>query len=107
MDDLERTSESPAHSSFQPDPSRMEMLDAASSVRAAEAIAGSRIIDDEGTPDAILGACREGAEKGERVTAILRAEALASARKAMRRIGQSRLGVVVHAISGHGGEELS
>ena len=60
-----------------------------------------------GSAEALLAACREAASKGERVAVLARAEALAAARDAMRRIAQARLAVVAHAISGHGGEELA
>ncbi|HEY8073080.1 MAG TPA: hypothetical protein VIF62_03205, partial [Labilithrix sp.] len=105
MDDLERTSESPALSTAKPQIARMQMLDAEGAVRLAESFSGTRI--HEGDAASALAACREDASRGVRAGAILRASDLTSAREAMRKVAQSRLGVVVHAMGGHGGEELA
>ncbi|MBS2019129.1 MAG: hypothetical protein JST00_40050 [Deltaproteobacteria bacterium] len=108
-DELERTAESPALSSVRPHAARMEMLDAPSAIAFAEAAAGSKLLGEASATrgaDELLAKAREGAEKGERVAVIARAEALASARDAMKKIAQARLPMVAHAVSGHGGEEL-
>ncbi len=111
QDELERTAESPIDSSVGR-AVRMELSDASTAVLLAEAAIGSRVIGDGssapavGSAEPLLVACREAASKGERVAVIARAEALAAARDAMRRIAQARLSVVAHALSGHGGEEL-
>jgi pyruvate-ferredoxin/flavodoxin oxidoreductase len=106
MDDLERTSESPALSTAKPHIARMQMLDAEGAVRLAESIAKTKVEvgDDE---RAVLAACHDAAERGERSCAIVRITALAASREPMRRVAQNRLGIVVHALSGHGGEDLS
>lgn len=88
----------------------MELADAAAAVALAERAVGSRVHGDASTTasaETLLTTARLAAEKGERVAIVARAEALAAAREAMRRIAQARLAVVAHAISGHGGEELA
>jgi pyruvate-ferredoxin/flavodoxin oxidoreductase len=91
----------------------MELSDATAAVGLAEAAIGSRVLGDASTvattssAESLLVACREAAAKGERVAVLARAESLARARDAMRGIAQARLAVVAHALSGHGGEELS
>src|SRR5262249_25168055 len=106
MDDLERTSESPALSTAKPHIARMQMLDAEDAVRLAEASAKTKVEDGD-DERAVLAACHDAAERGERSCAIVRIAALAASREPMRRVAQSRLGIVVHALSGHGGEDLS
>lgn len=112
-DELERTAESPTDSSILGPPHRLELSDASAAVRLAEAAIGSRLFAEAassssvGSAESLLVACREGATKGERVAVLARAEALAGARDAMRRIAQSRLAMVAHALSGHGAEELA
>ncbi|MDB4935688.1 MAG: hypothetical protein JWP87_2660 [Labilithrix sp.] len=111
-DELERTAESPIDSSApgRPAHARMEMSDAPSAIALAEAAIGSRVLGDAAhttSAEPLLIEARAAAEKGERVAVIARAEAIAAARDAMRRIAQARLAAVVHAISGHGGEELA
>jgi pyruvate ferredoxin oxidoreductase alpha subunit len=114
-DELERTAESPAASSdpSRPQASRLEMSDAVSAIGRAESAIGSRVLSfapdalSFTSADSLLAAAHEAAEKGERVAVLARAESIASAREAMRRIAQARLAVVAHAISGHGGEELA
>ena len=114
QDELERTAESPTDSSVMGRPPlRMELSDASTAVRLAEAAIGSRVLGDASTAastssaESLLITCREAAARGERVAVLARAESLAAARDAMRRIAQARLAVVAHALSGHGGEELA
>jgi pyruvate-ferredoxin/flavodoxin oxidoreductase len=88
----------------------MEMSDAPSAIALAESAIGSRVVGDAShatSAEPLLTEARAAAEKGERMAVVARAESLASARDAMRRIAQARLAVVAHAISGHGGEELA
>jgi pyruvate ferredoxin oxidoreductase alpha subunit len=119
-DDLERTAESLADSSGAGrDPhaaqARLEMSDAIAAIALAEKAVGSHVLGADpptrlapgASAESLLGEARDAAERGERVAVVARAEALAAARDGMRRIAQARLAVVVHAISGHGGEELS
>ena len=116
-DELDRTAESPTDSSVMGRPGRsvvqLELSDASMAVGLAEAAIGSRVFGDAksaastSSAESLLVACREAAAKGERVAVLARAEALGAARDAMRRIAQARLAVVAHALSGHGGEELS
>src|SRR5262249_55412680 len=47
------------------------------------------------------------AEKGERAAIIASAERLGSMRDALRRAAERRIGIVAHAIAGHGAEDLS
>lgn len=109
-DELERTAESAALSSVRAQ-MRMETLDSAAAIRLAEAAVGSRVHGDPAKPgDAateLLEACRDATEKGQRVAVVARSEALGAARQILRRIARARLGMVAHAIAGHGGEELS
>lgn len=109
-DELERTAESPSDSSvIGRSAVRMELRDAVAAVRLAESAIGARLLGEGGAESAepLLAACRDAASKGERVAVLARAEALAAARDAMRRIAQARLAVVAHALAGHGGEELA
>ncbi len=109
FDELERTSESPAVSSARP-PARLEMLDVAGAIAAAEKAAGSRVVGDArengDLAQALADACSS-AEKNERVALVAPAERLGSMRDAMRRVAAARAGIVAHAIAGHGAEELS
>lgn len=110
-DELDRTTESPAVSSTRPaTPTRLEMLDVAGAIAAAEKGAGSRVLGDTtengDLAHAILEACSL-ADKSTRATVIAPVERLASARDAMRRAASARLGIVAHAIAGHGAEELA
>ncbi|MBX3205905.1 MAG: hypothetical protein KF764_12600 [Labilithrix sp.] len=110
-DDLERTAESSAVSSARPaTPARLELLDVAGAVAAAEKAAGSRVLGDAtengDLAHAIVEACSL-ADKNERAALIAPAERLASLRDSMRRAANARLGIVAHAIAGHGAEELA
>jgi pyruvate ferredoxin oxidoreductase alpha subunit len=108
-DELERTAESPATSSVRPQ-TRMELSDASAAIALAEKAIGSKVHGDAShgaSAESLFTTAREAADKGERVAVVARAEAFASARDAMRKIAQARLSIVAHAISGHGGEELS
>ncbi|MBX3215947.1 MAG: hypothetical protein KF850_28160 [Labilithrix sp.] len=110
-DELDRTVESPAVSSTRPaTPVRLEMLDVAGAIAAAEKAAGSRVLGDTtengDLAHAILEACSL-ADKNTRAAVIAPIERVASARDAMRRAASARLGIVAHAISGHGAEELA
>jgi len=110
-DDLERTSESPAVSSARPGPpARLSMLDVPGAIAAAEKAAGSRVLGDareNGDLASALAEASSSAEKNERVAVVAPAERLASMRDAMRRVASARLGIVAHAVAGHGAEELS
>lgn len=102
MDELERTAENAAVPSVRmPTPARLEMLDVVGAVTLAEKAAGARIIDEKDIASALTAA-----DKGERVAIIASASALATARETLRKIAAARLGVVAHAIAGHGGEDL-
>lgn len=110
-DELERTAESPAVSSARPGPpARLEMLDVPGAIAAAEKAAGSRVLGDareNGDLAHALVEASSSAEKNERVAIVAPAERLATMRDAMRRVAAARLGIVAHAIAGHGAEELA
>src|SRR5688572_6669779 len=108
-DDLERTAESPALSSNRTPHARMEMLDSAGAIALAESMVQSRLVGDahgRGDVSVALADAQASAEKGERVAVIAPIERLAALRETMRRIAQSRLSIVAHAIAGHGAEDL-
>lgn len=106
MEELERTAESPAVTSSPR--GRLELHDATTALRRAEQIAGARVLGDlAGEAAEALAAAHAAASKGERVCVLARAEALTASRDGMRRIARERLGMVAHAMGGHGGEELS
>jgi pyruvate ferredoxin oxidoreductase alpha subunit len=110
-DELERTAESPAVSSARlATAARLEMLDVAAAITIAERAAGSRLLGDpseNGDLGRAFGEAAAIAEKGERVAIIAPAERLTAMRDPMRRIANSRVGLVAHAIAGHGAEELA
>jgi pyruvate-ferredoxin/flavodoxin oxidoreductase len=100
MDELERTAETPAVPSVRlVAPAKLEMLDAFAAIDLAEKAAGATIGDD-------LGAALAAAEKGERIALRLPIATLATMRDALRRAATARAGLVVHAIAGHGAEDL-
>jgi pyruvate-ferredoxin/flavodoxin oxidoreductase len=113
QDDLERAGESPSlSSSIGPGaaPSRLEMLDVTSAIASAERATGSRVFGDpvdNGDFSRAVAEAWSAAEKGERVALVAPAERLASVREALRTLAAARVGIVAHAISGHGGDELS
>ncbi len=107
-DDHERSAEESGEA--RPLGSRMELTDASAALALAERAVGSRVLAqtaDASSADGLLAEAQLAAEQGERVAVVVRAESLAASREAMRRIAQSRLAVVAHAIAGHGGEELA
>jgi pyruvate ferredoxin oxidoreductase alpha subunit len=112
QDELERTAESPAVSSSArlASPARLEMLDVATAILAAERFAGSRVLGDTtengDLARAIVEACAI-AERGDRAALVAPAERLASMRDAMRRVAGARVGLVAHAVAGHGSEDLA
>jgi pyruvate ferredoxin oxidoreductase alpha subunit len=111
QDDLEHTSESAAVSSARaPMPVRLEMLDVAAAIAAAEKAAGSRVLGDTLENGALARAISEAssiAEKNERAAIVAPAERLASMRDSLRRVSNARLGLVAHAVAGHGAEDLA
>ena len=111
QDELERTSESPAASSARPATfARLAMLDVAGAIAAAERAAGSRVLGDTlengALPRALVEACAL-SEKHERAAVVAPVERLASLRDSLRRAANARLGIVAHAVAGHGAEDLS
>ncbi|OJY29151.1 MAG: hypothetical protein BGO98_42945 [Myxococcales bacterium 68-20] len=110
-DELERTSESPAASSARPATfARLEMLDVAGAIAAAEKAAGSRVFGDTLENGALARALVEAcavSERHERAAVVAPVERLASLRDSMRRAANARLGIVAHAVAGHGAEDLS
>lgn len=108
QDDLDRTAESPTLSSRAEKP-RLTVVDAASAIALAEVATGARVFgepDHAAAADELLAACRDAAERGERVAAVARIEAFGASRASMRRIAQARVGFVAHALASHGAEEL-
>lgn len=102
MDELERTAETPAVASGGPaGPAKLMMLDALAAVKLASAAAGAKVL--EGTD--VAGAASS-TEKGERVSLLAHAKELGAAREALRRVAVSRVGLVAHAMAGHGAEDL-
>lgn len=104
-DELERTAESPSQSK-----PRLMTLDAGRAIAAAESLTGAQLLGDvsqTSSEDALWTQAREAAAAGKRVAIVLRAEAIASAREALRKIAQHRLAVVAHAVAGHGSEDLA
>lgn len=87
-------------------PTRLEMLDVRGAILLAEKAAGSRVWEDADGFGAALSEASAVAEKGERVALVAPAERVATCREAMRKAASARLGVVVHALSGHGADEL-
>ncbi len=86
------------------------MLDVPGAIAAAEKAAGSRVLGDareNGDLAQALADAWSSAEKNERVAIVAPAERLGSMRDAMRRAASARLGIVAHAVAGHGAEELS
>lgn len=107
----ERGAESTVHSSAMPPaPARLEMLDVAGAIAAAEKAAGSRTFGDptaNGDLAAALADATSLAEKGARAAVIAPVERLASLRDSLRRAAGARRGLVVHAVAGHGAEDLA
>jgi pyruvate-ferredoxin/flavodoxin oxidoreductase len=102
MDELERTAETPAVASVRlATPAKLEMLDAVAAVKLASAAAGAKVL--EGADIATAAAA---IEKGERVSVLALAKELGAAREALRRVAAARLGLVAHAVAGHGAEDL-
>ena len=101
MDELERTAETPAVNSVRYTPAKLEMLDVVGAIKLAAAAAGAKVI--EGTDVATAAAATE---KGERVALVARAQDLATARESLRRVAAARIGLVAHALAGHGAEDL-
>jgi pyruvate-ferredoxin/flavodoxin oxidoreductase len=86
------------------------MFDVASAIAAAEKAAGSRVLGDTSENGDLSRAMTEActiADKNERAAVVGSVERLASMRDAMRRAASSRLGLVAHAVAGHGAEEIS
>lgn len=86
------------------------MLDVASAIALAEKAVESRVIGDtteNGDIARAIGEAIVATERGERVAVVAPVERLASMRDALRRVAMARLGLVAHAIAGHGAEELS
>jgi pyruvate-ferredoxin/flavodoxin oxidoreductase len=86
------------------------MLDVAGAIAAAEGAAGSRMLGDVSANGdlsrALVDACSI-ADKNERVAVIAPVERLASLRDSMRRVANARVGIVAHAVAGHGAEDLA
>lgn len=102
MDELERTAETPAVASVRlAAPAKLEMLDALGALKLASVAAGAKVL--EGADVAGAAAL---AEKGERVSVVAPAKELGAAREALRRVAVARIGLVAHAIAGHGAEDL-
>lgn len=101
MDELERTAETPAVASGGLAHAKLEMLDALGAVKLASAAAGAKLIEG-----ADIATAAASTEKGERVAVIAQAKELGATREAMRRVAVSRLGLVAHAMAGHGAEDL-
>ncbi len=110
QDDLERSADSTgASSAHPPAPVRLELLDVPGAIAAAEKAAGSRVFSDVTDEGALAQAFPEAcalADRGERAAIVAPAERLASMRDALRKVAASRRGMVVHALAGHGAEEL-
>lgn len=128
MDELERTAETPAVASVRlVSPAKLEMLDALAAIRLASRAIGAKVLESADasrpadpslgsrSPDggprpsadpSLVATAASLAEKGERVSVLAPARELGAAREALRRVAASRLGLVAHAVSGHGGEEL-
>jgi pyruvate ferredoxin oxidoreductase alpha subunit len=88
----------------------MEMLDALGALALAESMVQSRVVGDPSSAADAAGALAQAqaaAENGARVALVASAERLSTLREAMRRVAQARLGLVAHAIAGHGGEDLA
>jgi pyruvate ferredoxin oxidoreductase alpha subunit len=86
------------------------MLDVAGAIAAAEKAAGSRVLGDATENGELARALQEAcslADKNERAAIIAPAERLASMRDSMRRAAHARLGIVAHAVAGHGAEDLA
>jgi pyruvate-ferredoxin/flavodoxin oxidoreductase len=109
-DELDRTADPHGGSSVIPtSPTRLEMLDVVSAIAMAERATGSRVFGDPLAKNDVTRAfegAAAAAEKGERAAIIAPAEQLAAMREAMRRVAASRLGIVAHAVAGHGAEDL-
>lgn len=92
-----------------PDPGvRVQALDVASAIAAAEhAACAPPRGDHASTTGARLLGCIDATLAGERASLVVSATELASAREAMHRAASRRVGTVVHALAGHGGEELT
>lgn len=102
MDELERTAETPAVASVRlVAPAKLQMLDPIGAVRLASSTAGAKLVEG-----ADLATAASLAERGDRVAVLATARELGAAREALRRIAAGRLGVVAHAIAGHGAEDL-
>ena len=86
------------------------MLDVTGAIMAAEKAAGSRVLGDTSKngdfAQALVEACSS-ADKNERVALVGPAERFASMRDSMRRAANARVGIVAHAMAGHGGEDLA
>lgn len=111
QDELERPAESPWVSSAPlAAAARLELFDVAAAIAAAERATASLVFGDgaaEGDLVRALGDACSTAQKGERATLIAPAPRIASMRDAMRRAASARVGLVAHAIAGHGAEELA
>lgn len=107
-EDLERTGEVAVVSEARPPVAKTSMLDVRGGIAEAERMIGSRILEDGANgADTALVAAETAASEGERVAVVAPAHRFAQAREAMRRIAQARLGLVAHAIAGHGTEDLA
>lgn len=110
-DELERPAESSApRARGASDATRMTLLDVAGAIGAAEKATGSRIIDVASSEDfarTFAEAVSTADQKNERLALVGPAVRFASAREAMRRAADARIGLVVHAIAGHGAEDLA
>lgn len=108
-DELDRNSEPPTSSARAPAPARVELLDVAGAIAAAERACRSRVFGDPGgrASARALSDAISVALDGKRAAVVAPAEQLAASRDTMRRFASARAGIVAHALAGDGSEHLS